>query len=117
MSSSETLFPVVGIGASAGDLEAISELLAELPAKTGMAFLLVQHLAPNHESFLTEILAGKANVAVETAADGATIAPDHFYVIPPNTTLTVSDGVLRLGSRRDRRTGSQAGQHPVSLAR
>lgn len=51
MSSSETLFPVVGIGASAGGLEAISELLAELPAKTGMAFLLVQHLAPKHESF------------------------------------------------------------------
>src|SRR5215472_12163784 len=99
MNSSERLFPVVGIGASAGGLEAISELVAELPTKTGMAFLLVQHLAPHQESFLTDILAGKANIAVKTAKDGSSIEPDHFYVIPPNTTLTVNDGVVRLASR------------------
>ena len=109
--SSEKSFPVVGIGASAGGLEAISELLAELPAKTGMAFLLVQHLAPHHESFLTEILAGKADIAVETATDGGTVAPDHFYVIPPNTTLTVSDGVLRLSPRE----GSERPHKPVNI--
>jgi two-component system, chemotaxis family, CheB/CheR fusion protein len=99
MNSSEKLFPVVGIGASAGGLEAISELVAELPAETGMAFLLVQHLAPNQESFLTEILAGKAKIAVKSATDRGSIEPDHFYVIPPNTILTVSDGALRLASR------------------
>jgi two-component system, chemotaxis family, CheB/CheR fusion protein len=60
---------------------------------------LVQYLAPHQQSFLTEILAGKAEIAVETATDGGTIEPDHFYVIPPNTTLTVSDGVLRLAAR------------------
>ena len=99
MNSSEMLFPVVGIGASAGGLEAVTELVAELPAKTGMAFLLVQHLAPHQESFLTEILAGKAKIAVKSATDRGSIEPDHFYVIPPNTTLTVNDGVLRLASR------------------
>jgi two-component system CheB/CheR fusion protein len=99
MNSSEKLFPVAGIGASAGGLEAISELVAEIPATTGMAFLFVQHLAPHQASFLTEIVAGKSEIAVETAMDGATIAPDHFYVIPPNTTLTVNDGVLRLAPR------------------
>jgi two-component system, chemotaxis family, CheB/CheR fusion protein len=99
MNSSEKLFPVVGIGASAGRLEAISELLTELPAKTGMAFLLVQHLAPHQESFLTDIVAGKTDIAVKTATDGGLIEPDHFYVIPPNTTLTIDDAVLRLASR------------------
>jgi two-component system CheB/CheR fusion protein len=57
MESPDKSFLVVGIGASAGGLEAVSELIAELPATTGMAFLLVQHLDPMHESFLTEILA------------------------------------------------------------
>lgn len=64
------LFPVVGIGASAGGLEAVSELIAELPATTGIAFLLVQHLDPRHDSFLTEILAKKSSIRVETAVDG-----------------------------------------------
>jgi two-component system, chemotaxis family, CheB/CheR fusion protein len=57
-------FPIVGIGASAGGLEAVSELVAELPATTGMAFLLVQHLDPRHQSFLAEILAKKAHIQV-----------------------------------------------------
>ena len=62
MQSSDVRIPVVGIGASAGGLEAVSELLGALPAATGMAFLLVQHLDPHHESFLTEILAKKAAI-------------------------------------------------------
>jgi two-component system CheB/CheR fusion protein len=99
MESSDKSFPIVGIGASAGGLEAVSELIAELPAATGMAFLLVQHLDPRHQSFLTEILAKKAAVAVETAADGTTMKPDHLYVIPPNATMTIADGVLRLRPR------------------
>src|SRR5229473_5023782 len=101
MESPDKSFPVVGIGASAGGLEAVSELIAELPATTGMVFLLVQHLDPMHESFLTEILAKKAAFAVETAADGSTMKPDHLYVIPPNTSMTVADGVLRLHSREE----------------
>jgi len=64
-----------------------------------MAYLLVQHLDPLHESFLTEILAKKTAIEVETATDGATIESDHLYVIPPNVTMIVAHGVLRLRSR------------------
>ena len=99
MESPDKSFPVVGIGASAGGLEAVSELIAELPAETGMAFLLVQHLDPRHDSLLTEILAKKAEIAVETATDGTALRPDHLYVIPPNTSMTLTDGVLQLRSR------------------
>src|SRR5258708_12739399 len=98
MESPDKSFPVVGIGASAGGLEAFSELTTNPPATTGMAFLLVQHLDPMHESFLTEILAKKAAFAVETATDGTILKPDHLYVIPPNAVMTVADGVLRLRS-------------------
>ena len=109
--TSDRSFPVVGIGASAGGLEAVSEMIAELPATTGMAFLLVQHLDPTHESFLTEILAKKAAFTVETAADGAILTPDHFYVIPPNAIMTVADGTLRLRSRN----GEERPHKPVNI--
>jgi two-component system CheB/CheR fusion protein len=99
MGSLDKSFPVVGIGASAGGLEAVSELIGALPSTTGMAFLLVQHLDPRHSSFLTEILAKKAAIEVETAADGTTVKPDHLYVIPPNASMTLHDGVLRLRAR------------------
>jgi two-component system CheB/CheR fusion protein len=99
MESSDKSFPVDGTGASAGGLEAVSELIAELPAETGMAFLLVQHLDPRHDSLLTEILAKKAQIAVETATDSATLRPDHLYVIPPNVSMTLADGVPHLHSR------------------
>jgi len=111
MESPDKSFPVVGIGASAGGLEAVSELIAELPATTGMAFLLVQHLDPMHESFLTEILAKKAAFAVETATDGTILKPDHLYVIPPNAVMTVADGVLRLRSRE----GEERPHKPVNI--
>jgi two-component system CheB/CheR fusion protein len=97
--SRDKSFPVVGIGASAGGLEAVSELIAKFPAETGMAFLLVQHLDPRHDSLLTEILAKRADIAVETATDGTTLRPDHLYVIPPNASMTLADGVLQLHSR------------------
>ena len=109
--TSDKSFPVVGIGASAGGLEAVSEMIAELPATTGIAFLLVQHLDPVHESFLTELLAKKAAFTVETAADGAILRPDHLYVIPPNTIMTVADGVLRLRSR----DGEERPHKPVNI--
>ncbi|MDE2448961.1 MAG: response regulator [Gammaproteobacteria bacterium] len=92
-------FPIVGIGASAGGLEAVSELLAALPSKSGVAFILVQHLDPDHESLLTELLAKRATMPVRQAEEGLAIEPDHVYVIPPNATLTVSDQRLRLVAR------------------
>jgi len=92
-------FPVVGIGASAGGLEAFSELLHNLPEKTGMAFVLVQHLDPKHTSGLPEILARTTRLPVEEVTDGCVVQPDHVYVIPANTNLLMKDGVLQLGAR------------------
>ncbi|HYE36139.1 chemotaxis protein CheB [Methylocaldum sp.] len=92
-------FPIVGIGASAGGLEAVSEFLAGLPATSGMAFLLVQHLDPHHESVLVELLASKTAMPVQEAADGLAVEPDQVYVIPPNAIMALSQGRLALGRR------------------
>src|SRR6185437_13675487 len=76
------IFPVVGIGASAGGLEASSELFAHLPVQTGMADVLVQHLDPHHTSALPELLSRKTSIPVTEVTDRAVIEPDHAYVIP-----------------------------------
>jgi two-component system, chemotaxis family, CheB/CheR fusion protein len=89
-------FPIVAIGASAGGLDAYSKLIDALPAQTGMAFVLIQHLDPNHESLMVGLLASHTSMTVEQARDGATIAPDHLYIIPPGCYLSVSQGTLRL---------------------
>jgi len=94
-------FPIVGIGASAGGLEAFSEFLSGLPATSGMAFLLVQHLDPHHESVLVELLASKTALPVREATEGLAVEPDHVYVIPPNAIMTLSQGHLALASRDD----------------
>src|SRR5580658_8891331 len=96
---SSGLFPIVGIGASAGGLEAFSELLRHLPEKTGMAFVLVQHLDPKHGSALQEILARTTKIPVTEVTQGVVLQPDHAYVIPANTNLTIKNGMLQLGSR------------------
>lgn len=102
-------FPIVGIGASAGGLEAFGQLLAALPEKTGMAFVLVQHLDPHHESLLAEILAPMSRMPVETVHDGIQVKPDHVYIIPPNTSMELQDGHLRLVAR-------EAGLHlPIDI--
>ena len=75
----------VGIGASAGGLEAFTDLVSHLPAATGMAFILVQHLDPHHESALPGLLAGRTPIPVLQVHNDTRIEPDHIYVIPPNT--------------------------------
>jgi two-component system CheB/CheR fusion protein len=92
-------FPIVGIGASAGGLEAFSELLRYLPEKTGMAFVLVQHLDPKHSSALQEILSRTTKIPLTEVTQGVIVQPDHAYVIPANTSLTIKNGMLHLGSR------------------
>jgi len=92
-------FPIVGIGASAGGLEAFSELLSALPAHTGMAFVLVQHLDPQHDSMLTEILAPATKMPTEQVHDGMEVKPDHVYIIPPNASMALRDGHLWLVAR------------------
>ncbi|MFN2400034.1 MAG: chemotaxis protein CheB [Gemmatimonadaceae bacterium] len=87
---------VVGIGASAGGLEAFRELLAHLPVDTGMAIVLVQHLDPTHASLLAELLARSATIPVHEARNGTTLAANCAYVIPPNKSMTVADGALAL---------------------
>ena len=92
-------FPIVGIGASAGGLEAFSQLLRELPTDTGMAFVLIQHLDPRHESQLAEVLSRTTAMPVLTVTDRLRVKPDHVYVIPSNADMTISAGVLSLTTR------------------
>src|SRR5580704_3272480 len=91
--------PIAGIGASAGGLEAISHLLRALPADTGIGFVIVQHLAPDHESLLVDILGRVASMPVVEATDGRAVEPNRVYVIPPNADLEISHGVLHLKPR------------------
>jgi two-component system CheB/CheR fusion protein len=70
-------FPIVGVGASAGGLEAFRQFLQALPGDTGMAFLLVQHLDPQHESLLPELLAPLTSMPVVTVSDGLAVRPEH----------------------------------------
>lgn len=85
---------VVGIGASAGGVEALTDFFAHVPPNTGMAYLVVLHLLPGYVSRLPEIIARVASMPVEQAADGRAIEADHVYVIPPDSLLSVSDGQL-----------------------
>jgi len=92
-------FTVVGIGASAGGLQAISELLAEIAPSCGMAFLVVQHLAPFRPSLLPEILSTHTSMEVIEATDGMVIEVDHVYVIPPNKSMSIEHRAIRLQPR------------------
>jgi two-component system, chemotaxis family, CheB/CheR fusion protein len=94
-------FPVVGVGASAGGLEAFTQLLKHLPPDTGMAFVLVQHLAPMHESALAALLSRNTRMPVAEATDGIRIQPNHVYVIAPNFNMALSGGTLRLLARTE----------------
>lgn len=85
---------IVGIGASAGGLDAFTRLLRERPNDTGLAYVFVQHLSRDHESMLPELLRRAARIPITQAVDGLPVEPDHAYVIPPNTSMTVADGHL-----------------------
>jgi two-component system CheB/CheR fusion protein len=89
-------FPIVGIGASAGGLEAFTHLLAALPPDTGMGFVLVQHLDPDHESALTQILSRATSLPVHEITNDEVVEPNHVYVIPPDTNLSIAGGVLEI---------------------
>jgi two-component system CheB/CheR fusion protein len=99
------------VGASAGGLEAFAQLLRNLPSDSGMAFVLVQHLAPKHESILASILARETRMSVREATDGVPLEPNHVYVIPPNQDMILSGGHLVLQPR-----SAIGGRHlPVDL--
>jgi two-component system, chemotaxis family, CheB/CheR fusion protein len=90
-------FPVVGIGASAGGLEAFTDLFKVMPADTGMAFVLVQHLPPQRESLIADILGRHTPMSVQQVENGTKVEPNHVYIIRPGYTLTIHDGHLHLG--------------------
>ncbi|HKV98771.1 MAG TPA: chemotaxis protein CheB [Vicinamibacterales bacterium] len=90
---------VIAVGASAGGLEALTQLLGRLPADSGLAYVLVQHLDPAHESILAELLARATTIPVMQATDGQRVEADHAYVIPPGVQMTLADGHLKLAPR------------------
>ena len=92
-------FPIVAIGASAGGLEAISELLRNLPEDTGMAYIYIQHLAVDHESMLTEILGRITKMHVQEAKEKMPVKPNQLYIIPPNREMSLLKGTLTLSPR------------------
>lgn len=93
-------FPIVGIGASAGGLEAMTQLLKQLPADTGMAFVLVQHLDPTHASALSALLARTTEMPVMEARNNVQLEPNQVYIIPPNKSMGISQRHLKLFPRR-----------------
>ena len=91
-----TSFPIVGIGASAGGLEAFEQFFHKIPADSGMAFVVIQHLDPEHPSLLPEILQRATAMPVVEAADQMAVAPNRIHVIPPNREMAIFHGVLQL---------------------
>ncbi len=97
-------FMVVGVGASAGGLEACSQLLEALPSDLGIALIIVQHLAPQHDSFLPELLAQHTTMPVVKVTEGIRVTANQVYVIPPNVHMHIARGTLHLVARPEDRT-------------
>jgi len=95
-------FPVVGVGASAGGLEAISDFLTAMRPDCGMAFVIILHLPPDRPSMLAEILSKKTAMPVKQIEQGMAVEPNHVYVIRPGYVLTIQDGALHLGERLEK---------------
>jgi two-component system CheB/CheR fusion protein len=90
------LFPIVGIGASAGGLEALEQFLGRVPAGSGMAFVIIQHLDPTHKGIMPELLQRATRMKVLQVKDRTRVRPDCVYVIPPNKDMSILHGVLHL---------------------
>ena len=97
---------IIGIGASAGGLAAFKTFFTHMPADTGMAFVLVQHLAPQHQSMLVELLRPQTKMHIVEAVDGLAIVANFIYVIPPDATLIIEAGILRDKARADARASA-----------
>src|SRR5437762_4618293 len=97
--NTDSLFPTVGIGASAGGLEAFTSLLQSLAPNTGMAFVLIQHLDPKHESILSSLLSRASKMPVHEVTNRMKVEPNHVYVIPPKTNMTLEGSILYLTGR------------------
>ena len=93
--------PIIGMGGSAGGLEAFQKFFGTMPADSGMAFVLAQHLDPRHETMVPELLGRVTSMHVSQAGDGMPIEPNQVYVIPPNALLTVEKGHVRIQPPKD----------------
>src|SRR3990167_1825128 len=89
-------FPIVGIGASAGGLEALDLFLRNVPGGSGMAFVIVQHLDPTHKGIMAELLQRTTAMKVIRVKDRTRVRPDCVYVIPPSKDMSILHGVLHL---------------------
>jgi two-component system, chemotaxis family, CheB/CheR fusion protein len=98
-------FPIVGIGASAGGLAAFEQLFTNMPPDTGLAFVVIQHLSPPHNSILPELIQRFTGMPVVQATDGIEVKPNHVYVIPPGSDLALKDGHLALLTPETERGG------------
>src|SRR5262249_52744302 len=96
-------FPIVGVGASAGGGEALEEFFKAVPARPGMAFVIVTHLAPGRESMLPEILGRDTSMPVRLAEHDHAVERDHVYVVPADAVLQIEKGRLRIRSVTDGR--------------
>lgn len=102
---------LVGLGVSAGGVEALMQFFSLMPADTGMAFVVVLHLAPEHESRLAEVLRAKTGLPVEQVREPVRVEPNRVYVVPPDRDLYMSDGRIRLAEH-----GSNGGRlAPIDL--
>jgi chemotaxis response regulator CheB len=106
---------VVGIGASAGGLEAYKAFFDKMPTGSNIAFVLVQHLSPDHSSMLVDLISRHTAMQVQEATDGTSVQAGHVYVIPPDATLTIAEGVLQLTKPAPPR--STAGRSTASSSR
>src|SRR5512136_1586625 len=92
----DSAFRIVGIGASAGGLEALEQFFSNMPADKGIAFVIVQHLDPTGHSSMPQILSRFTKMPIEVAKDGMRVQPNSIYLLPPNKSMGVQDGALYL---------------------
>ena len=108
-------FPVVGIGASAGGLEALEKLFGAMPPDSGMAFVVIQHLDPTRQSHMVELLGRRTQMDVVAVRKAAPVRPNCVYMILPNREVTIRNGVLHLAERLS--GGAHGGRSTLSLPR
>ena len=89
-------YPIVGIGASAGGLEALEEFFKNMPGNTGISFIVIQHLDPTHKSIMPELLQRTTSLEVLQVSDGLKLKPDHVYIMPPNKSMSILNNKLHL---------------------
>ncbi len=106
---------VVGIGASAGGLTALEELFDHLPADTGAAFVVIQHLSPDFKSLMKELLERHTDMAVYRVTEGMESQPNSVYLIPPGKNLTVEANLLRLKERKKNKNDKHELNFPIDL--